>query len=202
MGTTKRETQNQTGAIVFIADEFVFVHLPKAGGSTVAKVMQRKASNTFCLRAHLTLEQINDSFTDRFIFTFVRHPKTWRESWFRHMQANHRKLWPYHTDMWLARRDGVRTYEQAIRWCLKNKDMCCINLFPQYYQGRGKTRAQVFRMEHMKEDLQIVWHKLDWGELNDFKPTNKGKPADLSCSPELMQRYLEVEKPIIQKFYS
>jgi len=188
---------------MFVASEFVFVHTPKTGGSTVTNVMQRKATNAWWLRMHGTLEQLPKEFGQgKFIFTFVRHPETWRKSWYGHMRSNPNKLWPYHMDMFLAKRDGVKTYEQAIKWCIANPDMCYATLFQQYRTSRD-FMAKVFTMENMAQDLQTIWTRLGWGELPEFVPRNPGRydGLDFTCSAELMERYLKIEAPIIKAYY-
>lgn len=196
-----------------IFDDAIFVHLPKAGGSTVTATLTKTRELRCWMRGHPTLAQVppgvarGDAFHaiggKKLIFTVIRHPWSWRRSWFAHMLKNRNSLWPYHPDMWVAYHEGVRTWEQCLQWCLKNRFFLCRNQFPLYYQAPRLRADMILRIEHIEEGLQKLYQRLKWGSVPEIRKRNPGRYADIDfqASRELESRYREAERPIIRKFY-
>lgn len=90
---------------VTLKNKAVFLHIPKTGGTWVTSVLKRLGlKQKYLPHKHLDLlhflrpeylKQIDGLAQDEkpFIFTFVRDPLSWYESWFRYTKQEGYKQW-------------------------------------------------------------------------------------------------------------
>jgi hypothetical protein len=203
----------------------VFYHIPKTGGTWVAKNLfdNVKGPKRNFWRHHrgVTHPHIDKKGvghllrgphippsardTKKFKFSFVRHPLTWYMS-----------LWKYRT------RDGALRHQWRDRdssdfskKCAKNDFNefidAVIEHFPGYYSEVVKQFESVDFMgkqENIREDL-VKALTLAGEEFNEDKVRNYkgeslkiGRKVDIKYTPEQEKKILEIEKYVIDKYYS
>ncbi|MEP0956670.1 sulfotransferase family protein [Leptolyngbya sp. FACHB-1515] len=151
-------------------------------------------------------------YVDRYdcVFTFVRHPLTWYESW-----------WKFQTWLnWKDHEPGVWHPQKILERCESNDFSkfirLCIQLEPAYvtrmyewYIGppEGEFVDFVGRYEHLTDDLIQILRlrsvEFDEAILRAYAPANVslsplGKPV---WDEALKAQILELEAPVIKRFY-
>ena len=125
-------------------DNWVFVHIPKTGGTTITNILQNQP-HTERRTGHDSLRVIeSDEF---FIFTFVRNPFTRLVSAFLH-----------------GVRDGQ--YNNNFELFLKTSNNKDLWLLPQsYYINSGKTKTKqisyIGKYENFENDLNKILKKIN-----------------------------------------
>ncbi len=192
----------------------LFLHIPKTGGTWVEEALKAcgiateyaPALDTVSwrhpLRGHLT-----QSF--RFAFTFVRHPLSWYESWWK-FQA---RVWTrYEPEVWhpqrVLERCAADDFSTFVRLCLEHEPAYVSRLYEWYIGPPGLEFVDLIcRYENLADDLvrvlRLLGYDFDEAALRGQAPANvsrkyAGEPV---WDPELRRCVLEVEAPAIRRFY-
>jgi hypothetical protein len=192
----------------------LFLHIPKTGGSWVEKTLgeagirsEQPATIEGVTYRHCLVSMFRDRYP--FVFTFVRHPLRWYESW-----------WKFQAGIWREFEPGVwhpqRTLEKCraddfpefIRNCMEHEPGYVSRMYEWYVGPVGYEHVQfVGRHERLAEDLVRVLKLLG----HDFDPcvvrqqprvnVSERKCGEPVWHPELRRRVLELERPAIRRFY-
>ena len=84
---------------MILSEHFVFLHLPKTGGSFVRELCTHYAPPAWKVRLldhHPTIHDIPSEYANLPIFGFVRNPFDWYVSWYTYLRKRRRLLraWP------------------------------------------------------------------------------------------------------------
>ena len=192
----------------------LFLHIPKTGGTWVEEALKAGGIATEYAQAldtvswrHALRYHLTQNF--RFAFTFVRHPLSWYESWWK-FQAG---IWTrYEPGVWhpqrVLERCAADDFSAFIRLCLEHEPAYVSRLYEWYIGPPGLECVDlVCRYEDLADDLVRVLRRLgydfDEAALRRQAPANvsrklAGKPV---WDPGLRQRVLELEAPAIRRFY-
>jgi len=118
--------------ILYPADELVFVHLPKTGGTTVASLLRTNNIKCTNLNSHNPVSQAT-SITNQKYITFLRDPVERVYSYY-HMQLRDRSQ-PYH---FLAKRGLIHFLEN----CWEVRNQAC-----RYYSGFIQSEPSKYHCE-------------------------------------------------------
>jgi len=147
---------------MILTRDWVFVHMPKTGGSFVRKLMRAHAPQDWQMRElheHVPASETPDSHRERPKFGFARHPLTWYVSWYHYLRQQ-----PKGNKRFLEASDGgSRSFAETLRAIFsmpRNQGTVERGIpggpFTQYLQimfGPGLELATVFKMETLREDL-------------------------------------------------
>lgn len=142
--------------------DWVFVHMPKTGGTFVRKVMREHAPAAWQmdeLHEHVKAHETPASHAHLPKFGFARNPLSWYVSWFHYFKhrINTNKFWAEASD------DGAKSFAETLRTVLAMPRTQGVvehgiagGPFTQYLQkffGPGLADATVFKMETLRDDL-------------------------------------------------
>jgi hypothetical protein len=201
-------------AVHLVDANALFVHIPKTGGVWVEEALPASGIATACPLTtggvswrHPLPADIRGSFD--FTFTFVRHPITWYESWWRFASS---RVEPFEPGVWHPQRtvetyakDGFSTF---IRRCIEHQPSYVTRLYEWYVGPPGVERIDlVGRQEELVDTLVRVLHELayefDETVLRAHPPENTTASfaGEILWDPDLRRQILELEAPAIERFY-
>src|SRR5271157_2122207 len=192
----------------------LFLHIPKTGGSWVEYSLpqigvqiEQPATIEGVTFRHSLVPMLEDRYP--FVFTFVRHPLSWYESW-----------WKFQAGTWTVFEPGVwhpqrslencrsNDFSKFIRLCIQNGPGYVSRMYEWYIGPVGFEFAQfVGRHENLTDDLirvlTLLEHSFDPEILRRFDPVNVslklcGEPV---WDPDLRRQILALEAPAIRRFY-
>lgn len=140
---------------MFLTRHFVFVHVPKTGGSFVRELLARHAPEDWQLQilaTHATYEEIPASHRELPRLAFARNPFAWHVSWF-HFQKN------VQSDFFMQISDGGKLeFADSMRRAYlgdgplaRQSGALTQTLFSML--GPGLEGATVGKMENLRDDL-------------------------------------------------
>lgn len=141
---------------MILSRHFVYIHMPKTGGSFVRTVIQAHAPKAWELQVfdtHPSVHDIPDSHRDLPKFAFVRNPFAWYVSWYHFLKSNGKN------DLFEDISDGGRLgFDESIRNALQTKDEFARGEGPYTQALRGMLGPQlegvrVGKVENLRNDL-------------------------------------------------
>jgi len=193
----------------------LFLHIPKTGGCWVEQALiQARTRNELPATIpgvtwrHSLLSMFKRRY--RFVFTFVRHPLSWYESWWK-FQAG---IWTiFEPGVWHPQRCLERfqanDFSEFIRLCIKHEPGYVSRMYEWYIGPEGYEFVDfVGRQETLVDDLTLVLNML--GEAFDHEQLFAVAPVNVSrkvhgepvWDPALKRQILELEAPAIRRFYT
>jgi len=193
-----------------------FMHIPKTGGTwrdDVLKHLQLKCVPYTVEKAsvqHALLEQLRSR--PKHVFTFVRHPITWYESWWS-FQCDHKWLkWEKAPGYWhpLRSLDICEDYafNAFVAKCIKYEPAFVTRMYEWYIGPPGVCRVDRVGLfenlrSHFADMLSQVGITFDPAVMMEYKPVRtatlrKGRPT---WDAALYAKILELEAPAIRRFY-
>jgi len=198
----------------------VIYHIPKCGGIWVKETIRRagipytrskdRAVGHKELRNDFRLEREHslppnmwpEDVKGLFSFCFVRHPLGWYKSIWR-FRKNYQVLNP----KFPVDRNWVPVYEDFVNNMLNSYPNGFVTELFQYYVGENIDGVDfVGRQENLADDLvkalTLADETFDEKILRTTKRWNRSKEYTAVLSEETQNRVLEVEKWVIDSFYS
>lgn len=182
-------------------DRIAFIHVPKTGGIWANVAMQRAGIELHARaddesdfhRGHFTWEEVPESL---FRFGFVRHPVGWYRSYWSH--RNSHQDWGDEVLDNLARAPFPEFLEAVAA-----EAPGYLSRLYEIFLGRPGDIEFVGRYENLQDDLvralQQAGQPFDAEAIGSTPPTNVS--AELPATPDVMDRILEAERPLIERFY-
>jgi hypothetical protein len=193
----------------------LFLHIPKTGGSWIEQALiqagirnKRPPTVPGVTWRHSLLSMLTRRY--RFVFTFVRHPLTWYESW-----------WKFQAGIWTIFEPGVwhpqRTLERCqaddfsefIRLCIKHEPGYVSRMYEWYIGPEGYEFVSfVGRHENLTADLvhvlKLLGENFDQERLQAVQPVNISRKVlgEPIWDPVLRRQIIELEAPAIRRFYT
>jgi len=141
---------------VIATRDFVFVHIPKTGGTFVRRVFRDHAPAEWAMEEiedHVPARQTPEPHADKPKFGFARNPFTWYVSWYHYFSARP-------NDFFLGvSADGQRPFAETMRALIDAPQVRGgihggpFTLYLQHFFGQELELAEVFKMETLREDL-------------------------------------------------
>ena len=146
--------------------EYVFVHIPKTGGSSLEKALQvsiGKANVEPRIVGHLTAQDTSELIggLERFVsFSFVRNPWAWYVSWYFYLLETSKS-----DDDFILEYDHLSSFEDFINFVYENRDKLVFKRFgnKKYDQftdwlhlGKSEEVDHVFRLEDLSKNPDLL----------------------------------------------
>ncbi len=195
-------------------DRALFLHIPKTGGSWVESTLkahglgdEKVATIDGVTWRHAPLPMLRQSFD--FTFTFVRHPLSWYESWWK-FQAGQWQI--FEPGVWHPQRTLERCqsddFSEFIRLMIRHEPGYVSRMYEWFIGPPGHDYVQfVGRQETLAGDLVEVLTRLGCefdvemvrqAPRANESPKQMGEPV---WDPGLRARVLELEAPAVARFY-
>jgi hypothetical protein len=201
-------------AVHLIDANALFVHIPKTGGVWIEDALAALGIRTAdppmksgVSWRHPLPADILGRFD--FTFTFVRHPLSWYESWWK-FQA---KRWTvFEPGAWHPQRVlepcASDRFSSFVRRCIEHEPSYVTRLYESYIGPPGVERMDLIgRSEALVDTLVGVLrglsYEFDETRLREYPPANVSEAAagNATWDPWLRKRLLELEAPAIRRFY-
>src|SRR5689334_18614958 len=88
LGRKKPLTLRRPYRPMLVTDRFVFVHLPRSGGTFVSQVIQKVFPEAHEVGYHLPLSALPAEFSHLPVLGTVRNPWDFYVSWYHHQESN------------------------------------------------------------------------------------------------------------------
>ena len=158
--------------IVSCTHQFIFVHNPKAGGTSIKRALRTHVSRGELERVpkqvysgvgvagkHSPIDYLartiqKDIWNSYFKFAFVRNPWSWLVSVYEYAKI-------YHKDT--KRKVALNsTFEEFVRWLFLQspKDYLVVGGQLQFVRSKTATVDFVGRVEHMQRDFSLICEKI------------------------------------------
>jgi hypothetical protein len=128
---------------LLLKDGSVFLHIPKTGGTWVRRVLKKM---------NLVDKEIgyfHSCSTGKFVFTFVRNPFSWYESWFKYQESNGWKNFENWHPCSILNGLGSNNFETFLKNVLSHHPGFISNLFFSY----TSNASFVGKQENLRENL-------------------------------------------------
>lgn len=150
---------------MILSSKFIFLHLPKTGGSFVRELLTHHAPKNWQVSLHdnhPTIRDIPPSHADLPIFGLVRNPYDWYVSWYHYLKQRHND--PFFNQI---SQQGSLDFKATIRAAF-DVDIGAMYQFPcrfnnspfgcymNYIFGNELDRLQLGKMENLREDLRRI----------------------------------------------
>lgn len=156
---------------------------------------------------HAVPEQLPGNYEYR--FTFVRHPLSWYESWWKYQAGSWLR---FEVPRWHPQRILERCadddFSQFIHKCLEQEPAYVTRMYEWYLGPPGQNRFDfVGKTESLRDDLSKVLQQLgyefDHTEIEKSRPVlvSGKRLGDPVWEPGLKARVLALESPSIRRFY-
>lgn len=73
---------------MLITEHFVFIHLPRTGGTFLRRACSGSDVRVLVTKGHLGVEHIPEEHSDLPIFAVIRNPWDWYVSWYQWVRAH------------------------------------------------------------------------------------------------------------------
>jgi hypothetical protein len=155
---------------MILSSKFVFVHLPKTGGSFVRELMTHHAPPAWqisLLDDHPTIRDIPATHQHLPIFGLVRNPFDWYVSWYHYLKAHRSDPFFNHISQ-----QGSLDFNSTISAAF-DVDISAIFQFPcafssspfgcymNYIFGNDLNRLMLGKMETLRSDLRAILKRCD-----------------------------------------
>lgn len=188
-----------------------FLHVPKTGGSWVARVLENEGLILWWFdEKHADrkrLMKIESRYWQKKLpsFCFVRHPLAWYESWYRYQcqpQFDWLK-WSYKPHHPCAVLDGLGDYDfnRFIANVIKRAPGFVSRMYRSFTDGT----TFVGRQEHLADDLSAALLKTSGYKLKKpvmLQRVNESVKRQIEWNPVLRDRIIELEQDAIDQWYS
>lgn len=180
----------------------LFVHIPKTGGTSISKELDKYRSINDEIRGHLTYKECIDGINQDLTFSVVRNPWDWRCSWFFYVKDKPKEsgcmeIYKIIKDM---------SFDDHIRWMYNNKDLVYklkdIFIKPQYDYLRG-GEITVLKLENIKDDFKNLMQRVGLNiELNMHANRSKNNEKNYKdlYNEETIKMVAELYKKDIEVF--
>ena len=165
------------------SSDALFLHIPKTGGCWVEEVLpyigvptEQPATLPGVSYRHCLVSMFQRQHP--FVFTFVRHPLRWYESWWKFQAGK----WPVHEPgVWHPQRSleicRSDDFNQFIRLCIDHEPGYVSRMYEWYIGPVGFQYVKfIGRQENLADDLievlQLLGHEFDEQKLRQFAPFN------------------------------
>lgn len=199
--------------MALILPKSIFLHIPKTGGIWVRNAIKRANIDTFEYgeqHSHFNelLKYRDEQFyKKKFIFTFIRHPLSWYQSRWA-FRIKHGWQMRHPLDFNCASND----FCEFVKNCIEYKPEGWVSWLYQSFIDKAPKDVFVGKQENLVGDLIDALH--DAGEVFDEQlilDTNRTNVSDMHgksskdmavYTTDLIDKILDIEKPIIDKYYS
>ncbi|MGE3172362.1 MAG: hypothetical protein AB7O97_07020 [Planctomycetota bacterium] len=195
---------------MILSDHFVFLHVPKTGGTFVRRILERyapKSWNVVMGDDHANRDNIPASHAHLPILGFVRNPYSWYVSWY-HFQQDMRE--PFFLEI---SEDGALPFGETMRRAILSREEILLGAGPftqmlQHMFGEQGNGVRYGRMEDMRVDLPRMFGELtevpapmrEAIESMEKKNTSEHDPYHTYYDDELRELIRERDKVVFELF--
>jgi hypothetical protein len=168
--------------MMLITQDFIFVHMPKTGGTFVQNMLKQVYPSAIELDTHLTCSDIPEQAQGMPILSIMRHPMD-------------RYVSQYHFGWWRLHPQRYCTPEQWQAMGVDPKTMCFddfIRVSDTYFKGHFKGKSNGFN--NRKADGELGWHTEQF--IRFFYRNAKETFAELDESSIQSGLYQQFEYPV------
>jgi hypothetical protein len=201
-------------AVHLVDSNALFLHIPKTGGQWIEQALVACGIRTAQPRTRSGVSWRHPLPADllgqfEFTFTFVRHPVSWYESWWK-FQAT--LWWNFEPGVWHPQRDlepcASDDFSTFIRRCIEREPGYVTRLYEWYIGPPGIERVDwVGRQEALVDGvigvLRGLSYEFDEATLRAHPWVNVSEKGagDPVWDPTLKESIIALEAPAIRRFY-
>ena len=178
---------------MILSEHFVFLHLPKTGGSFVRELCTHYAPPAWKVRLldnHPTIRDIPPEYANLPIFGFVRNPFDWYVSWYTYLRK--RRNDPFFNRV---SEGGSKSFGETLRTVFETDIAgmlgrnCLFTDSPfgcylNYVFGNNLREIRLGKFESLREDLLRIWRSMVElpasleAQIRLYPEVNKGQRGD------------------------